>query len=133
MNNCLNKGLLSAVLLLVCLTVLFLGKMGYSVFYGCTALKSVVIGKQVKNILPYTFSDCIRLKKIVFRGKKLSFGGEMDGWDVDRDIVFENTGSKNGKKLVVRLPKCNKKQRKKRKESLYTYGLSKKAKIVFGK
>lgn len=108
-------------------------KMGYSVFYGCTALKSVVIGRKVKNIRPYTFSDCVRLKKIVFRGKRLSFGGEIDGWDVERDIVFENTGSRNGKKLVVKLPGCNKKEGKKLKKGLYTYGLSKKAKIIFGK
>ena len=69
-------------------------------FYGMKNLKSLVIGKYVKTIGAYAFSNCKRLVKITVKGKKLK--------------TFETSAFSNIKKKVkVIAPKSKKKAYKK--------------------
>ena len=43
---------------------------GNSAFRGCTSLKRVVLGKEVKKICNAAFMDCNNLTQIVYKGSK---------------------------------------------------------------
>lgn len=101
-------------------------KLSETVFSGCTALREAVIGKSVKYVQKGAFQNCKSLRKLTFKGRKW-----MD-W-LDYDPVFVKTGSKNYGKLVVHMPKCTEKQRRKCRKVLKTAGLHKRAKIKFAK
>lgn len=104
---------------------------GFSAFNGCTSLKEVTIGKKVESLYYSTFKNCKNLRKLVFRGKKraMYYSGSLS---LEED-TFIKTGSKNYRKLVVKIRCSKKNERKQIKEEFYKAGLSKKSKIVFVK
>jgi len=107
-------------------------EVGNEAFEDCAGLKRVTVGRRVRRIYRYAFADCVSMRKMTFRNKSIALG-DKGWWNIDRNIVFENTGSRNYRKLTVRLPSCNQRQKKKIKVKLYRYGLDKKAKVLFGR
>ena len=71
--------------------------LGYGLFSGCSGLKTVKIGKGVKSIGSNVFADCIKLKKLEIKTKKLTEKSFGSG-------VFLNAGKDGGKKLVIEVP-----------------------------
>lgn len=115
---------------------------GDNAFYGCSKLASVTIGENVETIGKSAFMNCILLKKIVIPKKVKKIGSKaFYGCKKLTNITIKTTklttktvgskaftkaGSKNYKKLVVKVPKSKLKVYKK---MLWKRGVSRKAKI----
>lgn len=92
---------------------------GNSAFQGCTSLKSVTIPKNVTKIGKKAFFGCKKLMKMTIKTTKLT----------EKSVgkkAFTQMGSSNYKKLVVKVPK---KQKKAYTKWLKKRGLNKNAKI----
>lgn len=105
------------------LTTLKIGKnvtkIGANAFNGCTKLKTAAIGSGVTTIGKKAFYNCKSMTKLTISSKKLkksSIGAK----------AFTKMGSKNYKKLTVKVPKSKLKTYKK---ILKKKGLSKKAAV----
>lgn len=96
----------------------------YGAFDGCTSLKSVTLGKKVKKICENAFRDCHKLQKITLRKKTWAR-------NLTLEKCFVRTGSKNYRKLVLKLPKKWKKDKKLVMYEFHDGGLSKKAKVAY--
>lgn len=94
-------------------------KIGNSAFSGCTALKTVSFkkGSKLETIGKNAFSGCKALTSMTITSTKLKSIGKQ---------AFKKAGSKNYKKLVIKVPKA---KITKYKKLLKSAGLSKKAKI----
>lgn len=99
-------------------------KIESSVFWGCTSLKSITLGKKVKKIDWQAFWDCRSLQKLTFRKKTWERGLTLEK-------CFVKAGSKNYRKLVLKLPKKWKKDCKLVMHEFYDAGLSRKAKVKY--
>ncbi len=88
-------------------------------FFASKKLKKVVIPKSVTKIGKNAFRDCVNLKQVVVKSKKLKKSGVGEN-------AFKNAGSSNYKKLTIKVPKGKKKSYKK---IFRSKGLSKKAKV----
>lgn len=88
-------------------------------FKGNTKLKKVTIGKNVKSIGAKAFYGCTNLQVINIKTTKLTSSSVGSK-------AFKKAGSKNYKKLLVKVPKSKKKAYK---SILIKKGLSKKSKI----
>lgn len=115
---------------------------GDSAFYGCSGLSSVTIGANVETIGKSAFMNCGTLKKITIPKKVKKIGSKaFYGCKKLTNITiktsklttktvgskaFTKAGSKNYKKLVVKVPKSKLKPYKK---MLWKRGVSRKAKI----
>lgn len=115
---------------------------GDNAFYGCSKLAAVTMGANVETIGKSAFMNCILLKKIVIPKKVKKIGSKaFYGCKKLTNITIKTTklttktvgskaftkaGSKNYKKLVVKVPKSKLKAYKK---MLWKRGVSRKAKI----
>jgi len=98
-------------------------------FQGCTSLKSVVVGKRA-DLGESVFEDCKNLRQVTYRRKVKK---PHDVGDFATNETYRNAGSRNYRKLVVKVPNCSKKYKKMVKRQLHGKGwLNKKAKVVFG-
>lgn len=105
------------------MTTLNLGKnvtkIGVNAFYGCTKLKTATLGSGVTTIGKKAFYNCKSMTKMTISSKKLTKSKVGAG-------AFTKMGSKNYKKLTVKVPKAKLKDYKK---ILKAKGLSKKASV----
>ena len=68
---------------------------GKNAFKGCKAIKAIVVPKTVTKIEAGAFNGCTALQKITFKGTKVKTIGKT---------AFTKAGSKNYKKLTVKVP-----------------------------
>jgi len=92
-------------------------KIGKNAFEKCTALKTVTVGSNVQKIDSKAFLNCNKLKKFTIKSSKINSIGKQ---------AFKKTGSKNYKKLVIKVPKAKAKEYK---AKLKKAGLNAKAKV----
>lgn len=94
-------------------------KIGNQAFYGCKKLKTATLGSGVTTIGKKAFYNCKSMTKMTISSKKLKKSKVGAG-------AFTKMGSKNYKKLTVKVPKAKLKDYKK---ILKAKGLSKKASV----
>ena len=96
-------------------------------FSNCTAIRHITLGKRVKFVDVWNFNGCINLQRLTCRSlfETWSFG--------NTGVSFDQAGSRNYEKLVVRFPECKDKNKRSRiKYILHQAGLNQKAKVIFG-